>query len=234
MSNHLATSGQVTLDSAGGVGSSDSRLMFDGSATPSSVIVGATSSVGGGVFMGGLGGLTLGDIQTANAPLDVIAEADLAVAPGAMISTGTGTIALAAGVFNSGLGTLGGGVLAIGSGATVVSEQHRRQRHHLPRHRHRHRHGRQPRRGRRPSQQRTQPNPHVHLLRTESAQCAGSRPRRHPLRWQQLQLGRQSHGERVAPGSTTSDHLTGLNDPAALAVDAAGNLYVANSGSNTT
>ena len=39
---------------------------------------------------------------------------------------------------------------------------------------------------------------------------------------------------KFAPGSTTpSATLTGLNDPDALAFDASGNLYVANTGGNT-
>src|SRR5262249_21705416 len=65
----LASSGPVSLDTAGGVGSSSSRLLFDAAQTPSRVAVGDAVAPSGGVYLGGLGALTLGDVHIANAPL---------------------------------------------------------------------------------------------------------------------------------------------------------------------
>ena len=94
----LATTGQVSLDTSGGIGTGTSRVLFDAAATPASVTIGANSPPGAGVYLGGLGSLTLGDVTTADSPLDVTAARDLTAAPNAVLETGTGTLSLAAGI----------------------------------------------------------------------------------------------------------------------------------------
>jgi hypothetical protein len=54
--------------------------------------------------------------------VDLTAAGALTVASGALLETGTGKISLAAGVNADGTGSSGGGVLSIGHGATVVSD----------------------------------------------------------------------------------------------------------------
>src|SRR5262249_20380355 len=98
------------LDPPGAIAARGQPLLSDGADTPAAVTVGTVSTPAGGAWLGGLGALTLGDVRTADAPLDVTAATGLTVAPHALLDTGTGKISLAA-----------GGVLAIGSGATVVS-----------------------------------------------------------------------------------------------------------------
>jgi sugar lactone lactonase YvrE len=101
----LASSGQVSLDTPGAIGSSGHRVLFDAADTPTVVTVGIASAPAGDVYLGGLGRLTLGDVRTANAPLDVTAAAGLTVAPHAQLETGTGKITLAAGVNPDGTGS---------------------------------------------------------------------------------------------------------------------------------
>ena len=93
----IATTGAVALDSYGPIGTSSNRIQFDAGHTPSSVSVGATLTPSS-VYLDGLGNLTLGSVHgaAANTTLDVTARSGLTVAAGALISTGTGTISLAA------------------------------------------------------------------------------------------------------------------------------------------
>ena len=66
---------------------------------------------------------------------------------------------------------------------------------------------------------------HRHPHRAERSRRPGLRRQRQPLR---RQHGNNTVSE-FAPGSTTpTATLTGLNDPSALAFDASGNLFVAN------
>src|SRR5262249_48752202 len=115
----IDSTGRVSFDTPGGVGAAAHRITFD--ATPASVAVGGATAPAGGAYLGGLGALTLGDVRTANAPLDVTAAAGRPVAPNALIDTGRGTIALAAGVNGEGTGN-SSGTLRIAGGATVVSD----------------------------------------------------------------------------------------------------------------
>ena len=174
----IASTGQVILDTSGGIGSSTGRVLFDAAATPARVIVGTTGAPGRGVYLGGLGALTLGGVHT-NAPLDVTAVGDLTLASFASVETGTGTIALAAGVNADGTVSSGGGTLTIAAGATVESDN----------------------------------------TGTSAITLRGSH----------LAIDTSSNPAVVGRVSTTpTATLTGLNDPANLAFDADGNLFVAN------
>jgi DNA-binding beta-propeller fold protein YncE len=117
----IATTGAVSLDTTGGIGSSTNRIQFDSAATPSSVVIGAADVPGGGVFLDGLGNLTLGSVTTANAILDVTARGNLAVAANAAVTTGTGAIMLGADLKPDETGDDGVGTLTIAAGATVTS-----------------------------------------------------------------------------------------------------------------
>src|SRR5262249_47878353 len=159
-----------------------------------------------GVYLGGLGALTLAGVRTAAAPLDVTAAAGLTVAPdaqlltgagtialtaaagltmaqGALLMTGTGTISLAAGGNADGTGSTGGGTLSIGAGATVVSDDAGGDAITL--------------RG-----------SDVDIATGANAALVGA--------------------HHIVGGTTPTRTLTGLDGPSALAFDAAGNLYVAN------
>ena len=117
----LATTGQVSLNTTGGIGTGSQRILFDAAATPASVAIGSTSAPSVGAYLGGLGSLTLGGVSTANSPLDVTAALNLTVAPSVVLETGTGTLALAAGVNPDGTGG-NAGVLSIDAGAVVTSQ----------------------------------------------------------------------------------------------------------------
>ena len=118
----IACNGVVTLNAGGPIGSSDSRLQFDATATPAQVVIGSVTQPAG-VYLAGLGNLSLGNITSAvkNGPLDVTAPGNLTVLAGAIIQTGSGTISLAADVKADGSGDDGVGRLSIGAGAVVVS-----------------------------------------------------------------------------------------------------------------
>ena len=59
----IATTGLVTLNTTGPIGTSTNRIQFDAANTPSSVVIGGKKQPGSGVFLGGLGNLTLGAIR---------------------------------------------------------------------------------------------------------------------------------------------------------------------------
>ena len=86
--------------------------------------IGSASPPGAGVYLGGLGSLTLGAVTTVNSPLDVTAAADLTVPTDDVLETGTGTLSLSAGINPDG-SSASAGVLTIAAGAEVVSEEHR-------------------------------------------------------------------------------------------------------------
>jgi sugar lactone lactonase YvrE len=117
----IASTGHVTLDTLGSVGVRFGPVVFDAVATPSTVTIGATYAPASGVYMGGLGALTLGDIRTANSLLVVTAEADLTVGTFAVVDTGTAPVTLSAGVDYFGHETSSDSALAIAAGAAVVS-----------------------------------------------------------------------------------------------------------------
>jgi len=91
----IATMAAVTLDTTGGIGSSSTRIQFDGTATPSSVVIGAADQPAGGVFLAGLGALDLGAVTTNNGGLDVTAAGTLTIA--GAIASGGGNVSLNAG-----------------------------------------------------------------------------------------------------------------------------------------
>jgi hypothetical protein len=118
----IASTGQVTLDAGGDVGASGHRILFDAGATPTDVWVGIGGHLTeGAVYLGGLGNLTLARTVTANELLDVTAAGNLIVDINALIRTGAGTVALAAGVNPDGTASSTGGVLSLASAATVAS-----------------------------------------------------------------------------------------------------------------
>ena len=160
--------------------------------------------------------------------MDLRATGNLTVDSGAIVQTGTGTISLAADVKADGTGDDGVGTLSINAGATVTSTNSTASAITL--------------RGADIDID-TSANPAVVgaqrvLSTTPSATLTGLnsptpwlRRQRQPLRGQRRQDGTVSE---FAPGSTTpTATLTGLNEPDALAFDASGNLYVANSGMAT-
>jgi sugar lactone lactonase YvrE len=70
----IASSGQVSLDTTGGIGTAADPVGFQALATPTALTVGTTRVPGRGVYLSGQGTLTLGDVHTANlAPLAVTA-----------------------------------------------------------------------------------------------------------------------------------------------------------------
>src|SRR5262249_6423750 len=107
----LASSGQVSLDTAGGIGVSGHRVLFDATATPSAVSVGTTTAPAGGVYLGGLGALTLGDARTRTAPLDASAAADLPAA--GALSAGDVTLTASALTVNAAGSVMAGSDLAV-------------------------------------------------------------------------------------------------------------------------
>ena len=117
----LATTGQVSLDTTGGIGTRAGRILFDSVASPAAVTIGDTNAPTAGAYLGGQGALTLGDVLTANAPLDVTSASHLTVALNALLETGTGPLSLAAGINPD--GTIAStGTLTILTGAVVTSE----------------------------------------------------------------------------------------------------------------
>ena len=219
----IATTGQVTLNTPGGVGSSAHRVVFAATQTPAGVVVGDTSAPRSGVYLSGLGALTLDDIGTTNAPLDVTAAATLTVARQALLDTGSGTISLAADVNTDGTANSNRGTLAIASGATVVTDNASKSAITL--------------RGATIAID-TGPAPAVVGARRDTTPTATLTGLNSPGA-----LAFDAHGNlfvangpeglgttvsEFTPGSTTpTATLTGLNGPAALAFDAQGNLFVA-------
>jgi hypothetical protein len=101
----IATTGQATLNTKGGVGSGANPIVFDAKRTPASVVVGDSSAPGSGVYRAGLGALTLGEVRTQSAPLDVTANA--LTARGA-ISAGNVTLTATALTVNAGASVMAG------------------------------------------------------------------------------------------------------------------------------
>ena len=90
----ISTAGSVTLNTTGGIGTSTNRLQL-AAAAPSSVVVGSTSQpASAGVFLQGLGSLTLGTINTNNQAFNVVLpNAGTLTASGA-IATNGGSVTL--------------------------------------------------------------------------------------------------------------------------------------------
>jgi hypothetical protein len=119
----IATTGTVTLNTGGAIGSTSLRLEFDGVSAPASVVIGTTLQPRS-VCLDGKGNLTLGNVtgMNANTSLNVTARKGLLVAAGALITTGTGTISLAADVNANGTGDSDTtDALSIQSGTIVTS-----------------------------------------------------------------------------------------------------------------
>jgi hypothetical protein len=110
----IASTGKVTLNSTGPIGSASNPIQFDGTDTPASVVVGPSLKPSS-IYLAGLANLTLGNITVgANATIDVTAAQALTLAAKAVLSTGTGNVSLSAGSDFNNAGTL------IVNGATVT------------------------------------------------------------------------------------------------------------------
>jgi sugar lactone lactonase YvrE len=116
----IATTGTVTLDAAGVFGAAGNRIQFDATATPASIIVGSVTQPGG-AYLEGLGNLSLGSVTsfTSGGLLDVTALGNLTVLAGATLSTGSGTLSLAADTQANGTGYDGVGTLTIQANTTL-------------------------------------------------------------------------------------------------------------------
>ena len=117
----FVSTGQVTLDTFGGIGSGSGSLVFDAAESPAAVTVGEINAPTLAVNLSGMGALTLAGVHTADAPFSATADTDLTVAPFAVVDTGTGTLNLTAAADIFGGANLGGGVLTIAAGAAIVS-----------------------------------------------------------------------------------------------------------------
>ena len=117
----LATTGNVTLDSFGGIGNSVDAVAFDVADTPAGVTVGASFASTIGVYLAGIGALTLDNVYTANAPVVVTADFNLTVVPNAIVDSGAGILSLSAAAAVFGSTTVPDGVLTISAGVVLVS-----------------------------------------------------------------------------------------------------------------
>src|SRR5262249_5622855 len=84
------------------------------------VVIGSTNQPSG-VFLDGLGSLTLGNISggTTNPAVNVTARANLVVATGATLNSGTGATTLGADLTAAGAGDAGSGTLTVNASAAV-------------------------------------------------------------------------------------------------------------------
>jgi hypothetical protein len=118
------TGAMVTLNTTGPIGAAGSPIQFaDDANSAQQVVQIGSSNEPSGVFLDGLGSLTLGEIlgATTSAQIDVTARDNLVVAPGAIVDSGTNTLSLGADLNADGMGDDGAGALSIGAGAVVDS-----------------------------------------------------------------------------------------------------------------
>ncbi|HEX8913635.1 MAG TPA: SBBP repeat-containing protein, partial [Humisphaera sp.] len=123
----VATTGAtVSVVTAGPVGTAANRIQFATNAnTAQQVVTVGTTGTGAvqptGVFLDGLGDLTVGNVfgGTTNATVDVTARGNLAVAGGATVDAGTAAVSLGADLTAAGAGDNGVGTLSIGAAAGV-------------------------------------------------------------------------------------------------------------------
>jgi sugar lactone lactonase YvrE len=224
----LSTTGSVRLDTTGAIGSGTGRLLFDASSIPGSLKIGSNFLPAGGVYLGGLGALTLYDIHTANSTLDVTAAGNLQVAAGGTIDTANGKIRLVAGANPDGTSS-GGGVLSIAGGADLISTNSSLDAITLLGTATRIVGGATPAViGARPSPPSTTPTSSLTGLNNPGAIATDSGGNVYVADFTDDVV-------RVyAPGSNTpSRTLTGLSQPTAMVLDASGTLYVANGGGTT-
>ncbi len=220
----IATTGAVTLNTPGAVGSAGSRVQFDGTASPSTVVIGTTNAPGGGAFLDGLGSLTLGSATTNNAALDVTARGNLVVAAGATVSAGFGTVALGADLKADGSGDDGSGTLTIAAGATVSSTNTGTSGVTL-----------------RGAEMDIQPGSSVsavapNLVTLVPTTVGLSGPMFSAVDSQGNLYVANTNARtvnKVTPRATVSVFASGFSSPRGLAFDAQGNLYVANAGDST-
>jgi sugar lactone lactonase YvrE len=220
----IATAGIVTLNTSGAVGSAANRVQFDGTASPSAVVIGNTNAPGGGVYLDGLGNLTLGSVTTSNAALDVTARGNLVVTAGATVSAGTGTVSLGADLKADGTGDDGSGALTIATGATVNSTNTGANGITL-----------------RGADMDIQPGSSVsavapNLVTLVPNTVGLNAPMFSAVDAQgNLYVANANTGtvNKITPAGAVSVFAAGLASPRGLAFDAQGNLYVANVGNNT-
>jgi hypothetical protein len=115
----IATAGAVVFSTPGPIGSATSRIQFD-PAGPPLVAVDTSAQTPRGVYLDGLGSLSLGSISAVTGTsIDVTARGNLTVAPGATVTATGALLSLAADVKLDGTGDDGNGTLAVSAGATV-------------------------------------------------------------------------------------------------------------------
>ena len=121
----ISTTGPaVTISTTGPVGTGSGRVEFAADADTGQQVVGISTPGTGGVYLGGLGALTLGAIATGNGPLDVVASGPGTLTTTAAIATSGGRVTLSSrdaltmnGSLVSGAGTVALLVNQDGSGA---------------------------------------------------------------------------------------------------------------------
>ena len=119
----IATTGSaVTLNTTGPIGTSTNRIQFADNANSAqqNVIIGSTNQPSG-IFLDGLGNLTLGNISenVANANVTVTARTNLTTVASNSINSGTGTLSLGADLKADGMADDGNGTLSIGAASNI-------------------------------------------------------------------------------------------------------------------
>ncbi len=114
----IATTATVTLDTFGSIGNNTNPIQFDSTNTPSSVVIGDVDEPQTGIFLNGLGALTLGAINIDDTSLTVTTAGAL-TASGAITLSFNGTVSLNAGT-NTFTSTSAGS-MNLGSGSVTVT-----------------------------------------------------------------------------------------------------------------
>jgi hypothetical protein len=116
----IATTGHVTLDTAGPIGSSTNRIQFGATATPAQIVVGSVAQPTC-TYLDGLGNLNLGNVTSlvSTGELDVTARGNITVLAGATLNTGPGRLSLAADTMADGTGDNGVGNLSLLGNGTL-------------------------------------------------------------------------------------------------------------------
>jgi sugar lactone lactonase YvrE len=124
----IASTGTVTLNTKGPIGSAGNRVQFDAVNAPASVVVGSTQKPSG-IYLDGLGSLTLGNVTAGMATLDVIAANALILANSAVLNVGSGDVNLSAGAggitANPGSDIATTGTVTLNTGGAIGSTSQR-------------------------------------------------------------------------------------------------------------
>ncbi len=127
-SAELATTGLVSLETRGAIGSSPNRIQFadnGGNSAPPTVTVGIldkTLDVPTGVYLDSFGSLNLSTVEVAAAaPIDVVASGNVTINSASIIASFGGSFSLGADLTPSGGGDDGVGTLSVLPNATVYA-----------------------------------------------------------------------------------------------------------------